>query len=241
MSTDLVRALALADALRRVAPEHAHLADSLSFCRDFTDADLTSPRLDAQVVARLRSVTGPTPAERQAVVDAAAVQRRATGQWTAEDVMQATEAERAAARNRGQMTQLGIGPDRQSQRLADVARPADAVRPSAEQLRQWNSMLPWQAQRERAKWAREVSERQGWAIPQQPVTRAPEPRTSARPTTEQLLAADRRRTELTADYNGVITREDCAAARPQVVNEWMRRGKLTHLGYGVPRERGGAA
>lgn len=235
MSNDLVRTLALADALRRVAPEHVGLADSLSFCGTFIDADLTSPIFDAHVAAEVRCVTGPTPAERRAERDAEGVKRRATGQWTAEDVIQATPAEREAARNRGQMTALGIGPDKLPPKPM-----ADVVKPTAAQVRQWNQMLPWQAQQARAKWAREVRERQGWttAEPAPPVTRVPEVQARTRPTTEQLLAADRRRTELTADYSGAITREDCAAANPQVVGEWMKRGKLAHLGYAAPRQRG---
>jgi len=238
VSNDLVRALSVADALRRVSPEHVALADSLSFCREFSDAELTSPGFDAQVAAKVRAATGPTPAERQAEQDAVARARRANGQWTVEDFQQATEAERATARDHGQLTSVGIVPEKQRPKPMD-----GVVAPTVAQVRRWNSMPPWQAQRERAKWAREVSEANGWSEPTRPVTptAAPQPRASTRPTNQQIADASARRAALTVDYAGVVTREDCAAAAPHVVGEWLMRGKLSHLGYGAPSRRGGSA
>jgi len=231
--------LALAEAIRRVSPDSVHLADSLSFSGQFTDTEMASPEFDRQVAAAVRARSGPTAAEHQAEEGTAARKRRASGQWTIEDVEHSTPAEFTAALDRGQLASLGVAAHKQR-----PEPPSASLRmPSAAQARRWKSMPPWLAQRERARWAQQVRETEGWTTlepsPEPAAPSASQPNGPRRLTNAELLARAARRIQLTPDYDGEITTEDCTIADPQVVSAWMERGKLVKLGA-APNHRGGA-
>ena len=236
MTADLagqVRALALTDALRRVAPEQIALADRISFCERLDGTDHTSPYFDDVVAAEVRAFAGPPPAERRAAQAAADAHRRATGQWTDADVEQASPAEVDAARVRGQLRNLGIAAPKRE------PRPLDGVRvPSGAQIRRWKQMPPWQAQRARAAWLREGREQglqDGHQMPELPAGR--DHSYDRRPlTTQEMLARAKRVSELSAPgYSGEITADDVRIAPAHLVEQWMNSGHL--IGLGVPPRR----
>jgi hypothetical protein len=158
---DEVHALAIADALRRIAPGEVGLADSLSFCRRLDGISPTAPGFDSAVSAAVHATRWPTQAERaaeqaqraaaqRAAEETAAAARRAHGQWTEQDAQNAPLDELTVAYHNGQLANvIGVPPRRPERRT--VTRPR---MPSPAQVARWRQMQPWQARRERAAWLR---------------------------------------------------------------------------------------
>jgi hypothetical protein len=221
---------ALASALHRAAPDHAGLADSISFGQQMAGVSPNAPDYDARLRGALRTMLGPLPAEVAAAQQQAAVQAAATAaarradpryQWTQEDVQAAGVDELNAAYERGQLTAEmgGVPPKRPQRRQPD----APLVFPSAAQNARWRSMEPWAARRARANW---MAENLPEPVPQPPRPQYPHLQGSQRPTNQQLAERSIRRAQLTAEYSGPISAEYIAVAQPSVVVQWMNAGKL---------------
>jgi hypothetical protein len=156
------RLVAITDALRRVAPDQLHLADSVSFGKRLNGVSPATLGFDAQVRQVVRDHVGPSPAEAAAEQAAKAEReraareadsrfRRAHGQWTQADVDACEDPQELRdAYHAGRLAGVGMPAPPRPVPRRQVAAP---VAPSMAQVRRWRSMPPWQAHRERARWA----------------------------------------------------------------------------------------
>lgn len=159
--SDELKLFAITESLRRTAPEHLRLADSLSFEQRLAGVSVADPQFDEHVRAAVREHCGPSPAEvaaaeaereRAAAADRAAARRVRGRQWTEQDAGEAPPADVTAAYHEGLLREIGMAPVARPERR----EPAAPQRwPSAQLNAAWRSMPPWQARRERARWMRE--------------------------------------------------------------------------------------
>jgi hypothetical protein len=150
---------ALGEGLRRVAPEHQRLADSLSFGQRMLDVAPSAPDYDNRLRVALRAELGLAPEEiaaeraaaegRQLAADAMA-RRNPARQWSAADVDAAGLTEVTGAYHRGQLTELMGGPPPRRPERREAAGPVAWM--TAGQAARIRKMPPWAAQRARREW-----------------------------------------------------------------------------------------